>query len=101
MGRALPSVSLNQRMAFLTRADAVRRLQLIGRNREAGLLRAGLVNEISRLRGELRYATPHINALMRQDVAELLEKLRHAPPYEHHGHPAAASIWLPVLKRRR
>ncbi len=101
MGRALPSVSLNQRMAFLTRADAVRRLQLIGRNREAGLLRAGLANEISRLRGELRYATPHINALMRQDVAELLEKLRHAPQYEHHGHAGAVGIGLPVLKKKR
>ncbi len=65
-------MSLSQRVAFLTRADAVRRLQQIGRNREAGLLRAGLVNEISRLRGELRYATPHINALMRRDVEAML-----------------------------
>ena len=101
MGRALPSVSLEKRVAFLHRADAVRRLQQIGRNREAGLLRSGLVNEISRLRGELRYANPHVTALMRRDVDVLLEKLRNAPQYEHHGHPGAVGIGLPVLKKKR
>ena len=49
---------LAKRHAFVQRADAVRRLQQIGRDREASLLRSGAINEIQRLRGSC--ATPRL-----------------------------------------
>ena len=69
-------LSLSQRINFLDRADAVRRLQEVGEVRRAHVLQAGMLNEIDRLRGELRYTTPEVNAAMKANIAELTEKLK-------------------------
>ncbi len=97
---ALP---LAKRHAFVARADAVRRLQQIGRDREASLLRSGAINEIERLRGDLRYSSPHVNALMKRDIELLLAQLQHMPAVQRPG-PLASVTGIPaplVRKRKR
>ncbi len=90
---ALP---LAKRHAFVQRADAVRRLQQIGRDREAALLRSGAINEIHRLRGDLRFSAPHVNQIMKRDIEILLETLRHLPQVQRPG-PSPVSPASPRL----
>ena len=96
----IPVSSLESRARFLARADAVRRLQLIGRNREAGLLRAGVINEIHRLRSDMRRADPYTSTAMGREVEALVEHLKRLPEYQHHGHPLVNSIPPPPRRKR-
>ncbi len=100
MARAvhIPVSSLESRVRFLARADAVRRLQLISHHRAAGLLRAGVLNEIQRLRSDMRRADPYVSASMAQEVQALVEHLKRLPEYQHHGHVGVTAI--PKAKRR-
>ncbi len=96
------AVPLAQRHAFVARADAVRRLQQIGRDREASLLRSGTINEIQRLRGDLRYSAPHANLIMKRDIELLLAQLQHMPPVQRPGPLASVTaIPAPLRKRRK
>jgi hypothetical protein len=72
-------LALKKRTAFLDRADAVRRLQQIGRHREASLLRANIMNEIGRLRGDLRVADPYMNHMIKGEIEKLVGQLRAVP----------------------
>ena len=92
---------LAKRHAFVARVDAVRRLQQIGRDREAALLRSGAIDEIHRLRGELRYSTPHVNAIMKRDIELLLAQLQHMPPVQRPGPLAMVTGLPPPLRRKR
>jgi hypothetical protein len=79
----------------------VRRLQQIGRDREANLLHAGAINEIHRLRGDLRFSAPHVNAMMKRDIETLLESLRRLPAVPRVGpYASVTSIPPPVRKKR-
>lgn len=80
----IPVTSLQSRLRFLERTDAIRHLQLIGRNREANLLRAGVINEISRLRSEMRRASPWTTGQMGEEVRALVTKLKSLPEYPDH-----------------
>ena len=100
MAPALPTLSLAKRHAFVQRADAVRRLQQIGRDREAALLRLNTISEIQRLRGDLRYAAPHVNHIMKRDIELLMEQLKYMPRVDPGGHAHVTSI-PPALRKRR
>ncbi len=91
---------LAQRHAFVARADAVRRLQMIGRDREASLLRTGAINEIERLRGDLRYSAPEVNRIMKRDIELLLEQLKHIPPVQRPGPLVGATAIPPALRKK-
>ncbi len=99
MGRAVPvAIPLARRHAFVARADAVRRLQQIGRDREASLLRSGAINEIERLRGDLRYSSPAVNQMMKRDIDILLEQLQHIPQVQRPG-PLVGATAIPPLRK--
>ncbi len=102
MGRPVPvGLPLKQRHAFVVRADAVRRLQQIGRDREAALLRTGAINEIERLRGDLRYSAPHVNQIMKRDIEHLLEQLKYMPQVQRPGPLASVTSIPPPLRKKR
>jgi hypothetical protein len=92
-------LSLKKRNAFLARADAVRRLQLIGENRRAAILKSGMLMDIDRLRGDLRYATPQVNQLMKQHIEQMVEKIRNMRQPEFHGHVRPTGIPAPHPRR--
>ena len=69
-------LSLRQRLNFVERADGVRRLQQIGENRRARILQGSMLNEIDRLRGDLRYSTPAVTQMMKEDINRYVEKLK-------------------------
>jgi hypothetical protein len=75
MARTVP---LKKRVAFLERADAVRRLQQIGRHREASLIKANIENDISRLRG-ISFTVPHMSAVVLREIERLTRQLRELP----------------------
>ncbi len=102
MGRAVPvTVPLARRHAFVARADAVRRLQMVGRDREASLLRTGAINEIERLRGDLRYSAPEVNRIMKRDIELLLEQLKHIPQVQRPGPLTSVTGIPPPLRKRK
>jgi hypothetical protein len=86
MGRPVRALTLKKRISFLERADAVRRLQQIGRHREASLLKANIHNEIGRLRGELRFAEPYLTNVMKHEIERLVQQLRGVPHRQDAGH---------------
>ena len=69
-------LSLRQRLNFVERADAVRRLQQIGENRRARIFQGSMLNEIDRLRGDLRYSTPAVTQQMKGDINRYVENLK-------------------------
>ena len=97
MGKVPNLLSLPQRINFLDRADAVRRLNEVGEFRRASILQAGMLNEIDRLRGELRYASPNVSATMKQNIEDLTGKLRAMPT---HSLPPAVGHFATQKKRK-
>ncbi len=95
------TIPLAKRHAFVARADAVRRLTQIGRDREASLLRSGAINEIERLRGDLRYSAPNVNQIMKRDIELLLEQLKHIPVVQRPGPLASVTSIPPPLRKKK
>ena len=68
--------------------------------RRAHILQAGMLNEIDRLRGELRYTTPHVNAAMKANIAELTEKLKTSLPSLPPAVPHVRTVRVVKRKKR-
>jgi hypothetical protein len=74
--KAAPKLkTLKQRMTHVDKVEAVHKLQQLHLDRRAAMLKAGLENEIGRLRGEMHttaaYHTPHMAATVPKLVEEL------------------------------